>query len=67
MISASLRHEAEHAKLVFWDSPKGRGWGEKWEGGSGWGLHMYTGGQFMLMYGKKPSQYCKILPSSQNK
>lgn len=29
MISASLRHETGHAKLVFWDSPKGRGWGER--------------------------------------
>ena len=31
--------------------PWGMGWGERWEGGSGWG-HMYTRGWFMSMYGK---------------
>ena len=33
--------------------PRGIEHGGKWEGGSGWGGHMYTYGQFMLIYGKK--------------
>ena len=44
-------HEAGHPKPVLWDNPEGwRGEG----GGKGcrMGGHMYTGGQFLLMYGK---------------
>jgi len=29
--------------------------------GSGRRGHMYAYGQFMLMYGKKPSQHCKVI------
>ena len=52
MTSASLMHEAGHPKLVFCDNPEG--WGGE---GGGRGVqdgrgHMYTCGQFMLMYGK---------------
>ena len=47
-------HEAGHPKLVLWDNPEG--WGEEEVVGGmgmGWGDgHMYTYGQFMLMYGK---------------
>ena len=32
----------------------------RWEGASGWRGDMYTCGQFMLMYGKKPSQYSEV-------
>ena len=31
--------------------PRGMVWGERWEGGSGWGTHVHCG-RFMLMYGK---------------
>ena len=52
MTSASLVHEAGHPKLLLWDNLEG--WnGDK--GGRGFqygGGHMYTYGQFMLMYGK---------------
>ena len=30
-------HEARHSKPVFWDKPRGVGWGGEREGGSGWG------------------------------
>ena len=30
--------------------PRGGGWGGKWKGDSGWRVHMYTYGWFMLMY-----------------
>ena len=51
MASASSMHEAGHSKLVLWDNPEG--WGGEGSGGwSGWRGHMYTCGQFMLMYGK---------------
>ena len=48
MTSGSSMHEAGHSKLVLWDNLEG--WSGK--GGSGWAGHMYTCGQFMLMYGK---------------
>ena len=54
-MSASSMHEAGHPKPVFWDNLEG--YGLKGDGGgSGWGgwrgQHMYTCGQFKLMYGK---------------
>ena len=44
-------HETGHSKPVHWDDPEG------WDGEGGRrevqdGGHMYTRGQFMLMYGK---------------
>ena len=44
-------HETVCSGLVYWDDPEG------WDGeGGGRGLqdgeHVYTGGRFMLMYGK---------------
>ena len=51
MTSASSMHEGEYPKLVLWDNPKG------WVGDGGGkgvrdGVHMYTCGWFMWMYGK---------------
>ena len=53
MASASSMHEAEPPKLVLWDNPEG------WDGeGGGRGVqdagggHMYTCGQFILIYGQ---------------
>ena len=60
MTRTSLMHEAGHPKLVLWDNPEIE-WGGMWEEGSGWGGYMYTCGWFMLMYDKKPSQYCKVI------
>ena len=60
MTSASSTHEAGHPKLGLWDHPEGwggeGGWVQDWGGG-----HMYTSGRFTLMYGKKPSRYCKVI------
>ena len=35
--------------------------GGRWEGGTKWKGHVYTYDRFMLMYGKKKSQYCKVI------
>ena len=40
-----------HQTPALWDSPEG-GVGKGWEGGLGWGEHVYTCGPFILMYGK---------------
>ena len=58
MISASLMHETGHPKSVLWDNIEGWG-GGRWEEGSGSGGHMYTYGQFMLMYGKNHQNIVK--------
>ena len=44
--------------------PRGIGWGGRWEGGSGWGIHMYPCGWFMLMYGKKHHNIAKSFSSN---
>ena len=51
MTSVSSRHEAGQSGLVLCDN-LGMGWGGRWEGGSGWRVHMHTYGQFMFMYNK---------------
>ena len=35
--------------------------GGRWEGGTKWKGHVYTYDRFMLMHGKKKSQYCKVI------
>ena len=50
--SANSIYETGHPKPVLWDNPEGQGGEKNWEVG-GSGGHMYTCGQFMLMYGKK--------------
>jgi len=37
------------------------GRGGKWEKGTGGRGHVYIYDQFMLLYGKKQSQYCKVI------
>ena len=40
--------------------PRGIGWRGRWEGGSGWGIHLYP----MLIHvnvWQKPVQYCKVI------
>ena len=52
MASVSLMNETGHPKPVLWDNPED--WGGQ-GGGTGvqdCGVHIYTCGQFMLMYGK---------------
>ena len=46
--------------IILWQLG-GMEWRGRWEGGSGRRGHMYAYGQFMLMYGKKPSQHCKVI------
>ena len=60
MTSASSTRETRHPTPVLWDNPEGWGWGG---GGSpaGDGRDTCTCGRFMLMYSKKPSQYCKVI------
>ena len=56
MNSANSMHETGHPKLVLCDNLEGKDetGGEEGvgcgRGISGWGLHMYTYGQFMLIY-----------------
>ena len=49
MTSASSMNEAGHPQQVLWDNQRDR---VEREVASGWGEHMYTCSQFMLMYGK---------------
>ena len=34
-------HEAGCSGLMHWDDPEGWDWEGRWEGGSGWGAHVY--------------------------
>ena len=64
MASARLIHEAGVAKASGLGQPRGIEWGGRAEGGSGCGGHMYTCGQFMVMYGKNHHNIVKQLSST---
>ena len=40
--------------------PRGMGWGERWQGGSGWGTHVNP---WLILVNilQKPLQYCKVI------
>ena len=40
--------------------PRGIGWRGRWEGGSGWGIHVYTW-LILVNVWQKPLQYCKVI------
>ena len=40
--------------------PRGMGWEERWEGGSGWGTHVYSRLIHVNVW-QKPLQYCKVV------
>ena len=40
--------------------PRGMGWGGRWEGGSGWGMHVNPWLIHVNVW-PKPLQYCKII------
>ena len=40
--------------------PRGMGWGGRWEGGSGWGMHLHPW-QIHVSVWQKPLQYCKVI------
>ena len=40
--------------------PTGIGWRERWEGGSGWGIHV-NHGSFMSMYGKNHYNIIEVI------
>ena len=40
--------------------PRGKGWGERWEGGSGWGTHVNPWLIHINVW-QKPLQYCKVI------
>ena len=40
--------------------PRGMGWGGKWEGGSGWGIHVNPWLIHVSVW-QKPLQYCKVI------
>ena len=44
--------------LVHWDDPEG--WGGRWEGGSGWGIHVNPWLIHVNVW-QKPLQYCKVI------
>ena len=46
--------------LVHWDDPAGMGWGERWEGGSGWWTHVNPWLIHVSVW-QKPIQYCKVI------
>ena len=40
--------------------PRGIGWGGRWEGGSGWGIHVNPWLIHVNVW-QKPLQYCKVI------
>ena len=40
--------------------PRGMGWGERWERGSGWGIHVNPWLTHVKVW-QKPLQYCKVI------
>ena len=40
--------------------PRGIGWRGRWEGGSGWGIHVYPWLIHVYVW-QKPLQYCKVI------
>ena len=40
--------------------PRGMGWGGRWEGGSGWGIHVQPWLIHVNVW-QKPLQYCKVI------
>ena len=40
--------------------PRGMGWGGRWEGGSGWGIHVNPWLIHVSVW-QKPLQYCKVI------
>ena len=40
--------------------PRGMGWGGRWEGCSGWGIHV-TPWLIHVSVSQKPLQYCKVI------
>ena len=59
--SPGSMHEAECSGLVHWDDPEGwDGEVDGWEGGSGWGTHVYPWLIHVNVW-QKPLQYCKVI------
>ena len=58
MSSPSSMHETGDSKLARWDNPEGW-YGEASGRGVHDGVHMYTHGWFMSMYGKTPHSIVK--------
>ena len=46
--------------LVHWEDPEGWEWGERREGGSGWGAHVNPWLIHVNIW-QKPLQYCKVI------
>ena len=59
MTSISLMHEARHSNPVP-GQPRGMGWGGRWEGGSGWEIHVHPWLIHVNVW-QKPPQYCKVI------
>ena len=56
--SPGWMHETGCLGLVHWDDPEG--WGERWEGGSGWGTHVHPWLIHVDVW-QKPLQYYKVI------
>ena len=50
-------HGAGCSGLVHWDDPGEMGWGDRWEGESGWGAHVHPWLIYVNVW-QKPPQYC---------
>ena len=46
--------------------PRGMGWGRRWEGGLGWGMHVNPWVIHVNVW-QKPLQYCKVISLQQIK
>ena len=60
-LTSSLRAIVSSTCLMHWEDPEGSGReGGRWEGGSGWGIHVNP----WLIHAnvwQKPLQYCKVI------
>ena len=55
-----MTHCIEHSKELRLGRPRGMGWGGRWEGGSGWGIHVNPW-LIQVNVWQKPLQYCKVI------
>ena len=58
--SPGLIHETGCSELVHWDDPEGWEWDRKWEGGSGWGIHVHPWLIHVNAW-QNLLQYCKVI------
>ena len=55
-----IASEATDKELISLGRPRGIGWRGRWEGGLGWGIHIYPWLIHVNVW-QKPLQYCKVI------